>query len=339
MNVTKMSNSSEKIGPSLAITFARELAELTGETPSCLYQWGKNLGLPMRARQTFYSHLEKTDLERVDWKRVSEAASTAACRLGSRPLNCQLRLRVVSLETQFSRDKKAEQKRQIIILLGYEVCSCLIHFQVYRGPAYDVDEDVTHCERLPVATVAGFVNECGKMIGLPVQRVLLTQNLMDFQPVKDKALLMSLTTLGKVTMREWRDDIDDNEVLISVGSEQTYKTLDGEHPFIEWCGTTNATKLTADLSDLVKRHNKPAVARLSAAHQVLDALLKKADDAFARRRGSLHWPKDVPQSPFEASVMKHDYALGRYELHDVRFWRRQYEDFKDSPGDCAPVVE
>ena len=335
MSVTKSSNPDGKIDRNLFVAFARELSELTGETPSRLHRWGEDVGLPVRSRQTFYTHLEHGG-----WVMESEAASTDACRLGSNPVNCQLRLRVVSLKTQFSRDKKAEEQRQIIILLGYEVCSHLIHFQVYRGPPYVEDEfGIPLCECLPAATVASFVNECGKMIGLPVQRVLLTQNLMDFQPVRGKAPLMSLTTLGRVTMREWRDDIDDNEVLLSIGSELNYKTLEGEHPFIKWCGVTNATKLTVALSDLVKRHNKHAVTRLSAAQQLLNALLKKSDDAVVARRGSLHWPKDMPQSPFEARVMKHDYALERYELHDVRFWRRQYEDFKEFPGDCAPATE
>jgi hypothetical protein len=330
----------DKEVPSLAVVFARELAELMGGNPSRLHKWGKVLGLPVpSARQTFYTHLEHR------WKMKSEPASTETCRLGSYPMNCELRLRVVSLVTQFSGDIRTGKKRQLIVLLGYEVCSHLIHFQVYRGADVEVGKHeeihgIGKCEVLPVATVAAFVKEFGRMVGLPLQRVLLTQNLMDFQPVRGKASLLSLATLGKVATREWRDEIDDNEVLCSFGSEESYLTFDEDHPFIDWCGTTNAKKLTADLSDLVKRHNKAtALPRLGTAQQVLDALLKKSDDALEARRGTSRWKVEAPPPPIETLLKKHDYALERYSLHDVRFYRRQYEDFWEYPGDHGRVTK
>lgn len=323
----------------MLIALARELAELMGGNPSRLYQWGKDLDLPVpRARQTFYTYLESDG-----WKLESESATTETCRLGSYPLSCQLRLRVVSLVTQFSRDRRAGHKRQLIVLMGYEVCSHLIHFRVYRGPDYEDDDKhgIPLCGRLPVATVAAFVRECGRMIGLPLQRVLLTQNLMAYQPVRGKASLLSLTTLGKVTTREWRDEIDDNEVLCSFGSEKSYPTLEGDHPFVDWCSTTNATKLTADLSDLVKRHNKAtALPRLATARAVLDSLLGKFHDAAEARLKLFSWNKGKePQVPFETRLKKHYYALESFSLREVRFFAREYENFKDFPGDGASVAE
>lgn len=324
-----MSNVEDKEVPSLAVVFARELAELMGGNPSRLHKWGKALGLPLpSARQTFYSHLAHR------WEMESEPALTETCRLGSYPMSCELRLRVVSVETQFRQDIRADRRRQVIVLLGYEVCSHLIHFRVYRGPDYENENEDEHgmplCKRLPVALVAAFVRECGRMVGLPLRRVLLTQDLMDFRPAKGKAAFLSLTQ-GHVTVRKPNDEADDNEVMCSFGSKQPYRTLVGDHPFIDWCRTTNATKLTADLSNLVKRHNKTiALPRLEDAQRVLDALLSKSHDAVEARRGSSRWA--VPQSSFEERVMKHVYALERYSLHEVRFFRRQLEKPQDFPA-------
>lgn len=343
-----MSNEENKEGLSLAVAFARELAELMGGNPSRLHKWGKDLGLPVpRARQTFYSHLE-----RGRWKMKSKRASTAACRLGSYPLNCELRLRVVSLKTQFSGDLRAGNKRQLVVLLGYEVCSHLVHFHVYRSRGYEdhAKHGIPLCSQIPAATVAAFVNECGKKIGLPLKQVFLTQNLMDFQPVRDedKVVFLSLTP-GKVIVRKLNEEADDNEVLCSFGSDKPYYT-EVDHPFIDWCKTTTAKKLTADLSDLVNRHNKATalsdrvkqdnkksvVSCLHTAQQVLDALLKKSHDAVEARQGTSRWT--VPQSsPFETRLKKHDYALERYSLREVGLLRGECEDFWELPGDRGRV--
>jgi len=332
--ITNLSNSEQKKGVSLAIVFARELAELMGGNPSRLYKWGKDLGLPVpRARQTFFSHM-KSD----EWKMESEQESSETCRLGSYPLNCQLRVRVVSLETQFRRDIPAGKKRQLIILLGYEVCSHFIHFRVYRGDDVEVGEHekvhgIEGCEVLPVATVAAFVKECGQMVGLPLQRVLLTQNLMDFQPVENGQSFLSLTT-GEVVTRKRQEEAGDNEVLCSFGSKAPYKMLKGNHPFITWCSTTNATKLTADLSELAKRHNiATALPRLEVARQVFESLLKKSYDAAEARHTSSMWSTPLPR--FLERMLKHEYALRDFSLHEVRFYKRRYERFTQHPGDFA----
>ena len=344
MNVTKSSNSDEKISRDLVVAFARELSELTGETPSCLHQWGEDLGLPVRARQTFYS-----DLRRGEWERGSEKTLTQDCRMGSYPMSCQLRLRAVSLVTQFSRDKREGKKRQLIILLGYEVCSKLLNFQIYRGDDVEIGEHekvhgIELCTRLPATTVAAFVEKCGRMVGLPLQSVLFTHDLMGFSGPKSGVALLSLTS-GEVTVRKQREDADDNEVLCNYGTKlpgqiSPYSTLTGEHPFIEWCGTTNATALTATLSELVKRHNKAtALPRLESAQQALDSLLKKFHEAAEARHARSQWTTTVPPSPFQIRLMKHDYALERLPLREVRFHKWTYEDYKKFPGDCLPVAE
>ena len=334
-----MSNLTWKNSQALAVAFARELAELTGETPSCLYQWGKHLGLQVpRARQTFYSHLAGDD-----WKRKSEATSTENCRMGCYPMNCALRLRVVSLLTQFSRDKKSATRRQLIVLFGYEVCSHLIHFQVYRGPDYEGDGDIPLCEQLPAATVAQFVEECGRMIGLPLRRVLLTQGLIDLTPPAiDTVAFLSLEK--KEVIWKKRDAApDDNEVLCSSPGKpgkqaDRYVTIQGAHPFNDWCGTTNATELTNALSDLVKQHNKnTALPRLDMARQAFEALLVKSYASIKEKAESSPWP--VPDTRFMQRMTRHGYALHELTLHEVRFYKRRYENFITCPGDCSPKVE
>lgn len=351
-----MSNLERKIKGSLAIArrnltvaFARELSELTGETPSCLYQWGEDLGLPVpRARQTFYSHLASDPPPgNGKWQRGSDATSTEDCRMGSYPMSCQLRLRVVSLDTQFSRDLKS--RRQVIVLMGYETCSHLIHFRVYRGLDFECKDDKdTHgiplCNRLPVATVAAFVERMGKMVGLPLKRVLLTQDLVEVPLIStEKVALLSLS-LGRLTLRKKNEAVADNEVLLSFGQKAQkdvapYETVAGAHPFIEWCGTTTATALTADLSELVNRHNKQhALPRLRTARRAFERLLQKSHDAAVQAKGGSSWSRKI-SSPFLEQMQKHDYALNDLSLHDVRYCKRRYINFLSFPGDCSSVAE
>lgn len=295
-----------------------------------------------RARQTFYSHLASGE-----WQRDSDATSTEDCRMGSYPMSCQLRLRVVSLNTQFSRDVKS--RRQVIVLMGYETCSHLIHFRVYRGPGYERGDDMdTHgiplCKRLPVATVAAFVERMGNMVGLPLKRILLTQDLVEVPPIKiGKVALLSLS-LGQLTLRKKNEDVADNEVPLSFGGKARtdvapYGTVDGEHPFIEWCGTTSATALTADLSELVNRHNKEhALPRLKSARSAFEKLLQKSHDAAVQAKGASLWSREI-SSPFLEQMQKHDYALNDLTLHEVRYCKRRYSEFLSFPGDCPSVAE
>lgn len=334
-----MSNLTWKNSQALAVAFARELAELTGESPSCLYQWGKHLGLEVpKTRQTFYSHLAGDD-----WKRKSEATSTENCRMGCYPMNCVLRLRVVSLLTQFSRDKKSAKRRQLIVLFGYEVCSHLIHFQVYRGPDYEGDGDIPLCEQLPAATIAQFVEECGRMIGLPLRRVLLTQEIIDLTPPAIDAVAFLSLQKKEVIWKKRNAPPNDNEVLCSspgtAGKQaDPYVTIQDAHPFLDWCETTNAKELTSELSDLVKRHNKnTALPRLDMARQAFDALLVKSREGIEKRFRHSPWP--VPETQFRHRMMMHGYASQKLTLHEVRFHQRRYENFISCPGDCSPKVE
>ena len=323
-----MSNFDKKQAQELGIALARELAELTGETPSRLYQWGLGLGLPLpKARQTFYSHIARNG-----WTRSSDASCTESCRMGSYPMSCELRLRVVSLKTQFQQDKRQGNTRQLVILLGYEVCSGLLHFRLYRGTDFSGDaKDMPLCDRIPPATVAAFVDECGRMVGLPIQKVLFTQKIIDMAPSTGKAAYLSLSE-GRMLFRGRKEVVCDNELLCSWDSKRPYPTFGADHPFIVWCAGTNARELTSYLSDLVKRHNKAvALPRLELAQEVLNAMVARSDISAKVRHGTSRFRVPTPQ--FHQRIMKHDYALNRFELREVRFFRREYEDFFAFPGD------
>ncbi|KQV44893.1 hypothetical protein ASD07_20340 [Duganella sp. Root336D2] len=271
-------------------------------------------------------------MERNDWARGSIASATESCRMGSYPMSCQLRLRVVSLKAQFRQDKRQGKTRQLVILLGYEVCSGLLHFRLYRGTDFSGDpKDMPLCNRIPAATVAAFVDECGRMVGLPIQQVLFTQKIMDFTPGAGKVAYLSLSA-GRMLLRGRKELAGDNELPCSWDSKRPYRTCDGDHPFIAWCTGTNATELTSYLSDLVKRHNKVvALQCLERAREVLDAMLTRSDTAAKARHGTSRFTVPTPQ--FHQRIMKHDYVLNDFELREVRFYKREYEDFFAFPGD------
>lgn len=247
-------------------------------------------------------------------------------------MSCQLRLRVVSFKAQFRQDKRRGTTRQLIILLGYEVCSGLIHFQLYRGTDFSGDaKGMPVCDRLPPATVAAFVEKCGRMVGLPIQQVLFTQKIMDFAPKAGKVAYLSLAA-GDMIHRGRKEEAGDNELPCSFESKRPYRTMAGEHPFITWCGGTNAKELASYLSDLVKQHNKVvALPHLEKARMVLESLMRRSYDHGQARHGSSPFAMSMP--PFLQRMMKHDYVLNDFTLHEVRFYKRLYEDFFAFPGD------
>jgi hypothetical protein len=327
-----LSNLNKKELQKLAAAFARELSELTGESTSRLFEWGSQHDLQsvfLGSRQTFYNHLEMRG-----WTRSSAETMTQDCHLGSHPFTCRLRLRVVSLVTQFARDVKEGKKRQLIILFGYEVCSQLIHFRVYRGPADECDDVISVREKLRVETVSEFVKECGRMIGLPLQRVIFTQDLIKLPAATANEVAYLSLKLGEMKLRKEDEEPADNEVLCDfTGALNQFLTLDGEHPFITWCQSTDATALTDQLTEMVKLHNKTnALPRLATGQNVFEALLKKSDAANKEKYGPTDW--EVPLPSFLKRMSKNDYVLQSLSLHEVRYHNRLFQNFNSSPGDC-----
>ena len=325
-----MSNLKVNQGHKLAIELARELSELTGESPSCLYAWARQHDLPPRtlgSRQTFYSQL------RDQWTRKGTDTQKQDCRLGSRPLHCRLRLRAVSLLTKFSRDK---HPRQIIILFGYEVCSGFLHFRLYRGTNIQLDGSAAVSEQIPVETVAQFVKECGQMIGLPLERVLFTQKLFA-EPVMRQDFQVYLSLADKKLHQKARlaePAIDELRCGITFDRESdlaSFATLPVSHPFSSWCQLSNAKQLTAQLSAMVNLHNEVnALPKLEVGRNALATLIGNSAEGHKANTGG-KWPPKF--SLLESRLCRHEYLAETQSLDAMRFFYRAYEDFGIFPGD------
>lgn len=328
-----MSNFKANEGHKLAIELARELSELTGESPSCLYAWAGQHDLPPRtlgSRQTFYSQLKD------QWTRKSSRTLTQDCRLGSRPFHCCLRLRAVSLLTQFRRDK---HPRQIIILFGYEACSGFLHFRLYRGTNIQRDNSAAVTEQIPVETVAEFVKECGQMIGLPLERVLFTQKLFA-EPVMRQGFQVYLSLADKKLHQKARlaePAIDELRCGITFDQESdlaSFATLPASHPFSSWCELSNAKRLTDKLSAMVNRHNKHyALSKIEVARNKLATLIGNSAEGHKDNTGGDWNPDRGGFSLLELRLCRHEYLVEYQSLDDVGRLQRDCEDFGVFPGD------
>lgn len=341
-----MSNETEKIGQKLVIALARELSELTGETPSCLHAWMTDLDLPkslIGSRQTFYSRLEDGD-----WRRKSEATATADCHLCSSPFSCRLRLRAVSLAVQFSGDVRLKTARQVIVLMGYETCSQLFHFRFYRGMEYEKKLGVPLCEFLPVAVVASFVEECARMVGLPLKEVLFTQRLTRYPALDEgKTFRLSLSEGKFIECSNENANGGVNEIpcRLAAPPETMLATLKDPEPFVTWCQSANATALLDRLSKLAKAHNGGPpmrarsdarsktypVDRLEKARKTFKARYDETKAAVEEKRRASRW--QVADALLTTRLDKHPYALRPRPLHDVKFFPRKVIDFGTTPGD------
>lgn len=258
---------------SLAIEVARELTELTGENTHCIRQWAihQKLEALLGSLNTFKLRLG------TGWSAKCERTVSEKCRLETSPLHCQLRLRVVSLWTQFSQDVKQHKKRQIIIIFGYEECTGLMHFRIYGSGRYEADAaEPVLCKKLAIDVVADFVEECGRMVGLPLQRVMLTQILFaqtsapSSHVAHRKGNDLRLPMKFRAEVSEAEDKFADGDkapfvfsTIAKTSQQQVdwFSTFEGDHPFITYCKSTDAKALTEKLSDMVNQHNRLIVGK------------------------------------------------------------------------------
>ncbi len=321
------------------IAAMRQLAELTGETTSRLYEWGSmHSGLMpfMRARQTFY-----TALAQGGWERKNRLVETRTCRLGSFPFSCELRLRLISLETQFRADARSHLRRRLMLLWGYEKCSGLLHFRFYRGQALEPEEHDLVARRLPATVVVDFIAEMARMVGLPIQSVLATNDLVELPGPPMKGYLVSLDTQALLDLVRspngknqsntipFRCDVTDDHNCPEV------EHFELDHPLSQLCRTTSATALVDQLSDWVKAHNLAfAFPRLEKGR---DAFSKRHKDALARAvqrtpdASAKTW--GLHMSDFLRRMDAAEYLKEAMSIHDVRYFKRHYQDFTLVPGD------
>jgi hypothetical protein len=333
------------------IAVLRELAELTGETPSQLYEWWqsemKRLSAPDRrpkaidavkvaelkklagARQTFYNRLQGQG-----WRMKSVPSQTRECRLESYPMSCELRLRAVSWVGQFAQDKTYNRQRQMVLLLGYEKCSQFLHFWIFRGAKSALGEnEVPTAGYIPENIVAAFTEEFVEMLGLPVERVLLTQRLSRTPTMEPNTVLC--LSLGKrgFLLRAKAEVCKGDELICRFAIEngndlKNFKSFPEERLFDLFCQRTSANKLTQQLSKLVNRHNRNGVvSRLETARKRLDELKLQSlqnNPVDSRKK----WISKRQRSAFHLRIGRIGYLANALPLHNISYCRRYYRDFE-----------
>ncbi len=346
-------------------TIVRELRELTGESDRQLYAWAKQhlagkdvLGV----EQTFKTRL------RTDWQPSTRGTNTCDCRLESRPLNCEIRLRATSLITQFRRDVQRKKNRQLVILWGYEICTQLLHYRIYRGPEFDIGDDLALCYDLPPKTLAAFAKECATLVGLPIKRLLLTQLPLDLPEAKENQVVYLGLDDGSLKAEDKKTLPSANMVPITCvlvegdnPDARELPPLDGLDTVQAWCGGSNAARLAERLEKLVRDHNQDPdlTMRVKMARKQLERLFDEShkrmtssssestsadlstnggdtstDGAKPKRRGKRYSVKERPETPFIKRYGNHLY-LEPEERRSLRrlLARRTFEDFRNAVSD------
>jgi len=228
----------------------------------------------------------------------------------------------------------------MVMLLGYEECSRLLHFQLFRGMAYPIDDPAfPMCNEVPFSTVTSFVEECAQMVGLPIQRLLFTQQLFPFPALAATEQVYLSLTDKQLVVRNRNATPDDNELLCGFATDPPSPptelvTIPTLPLFAEWFRTSNSTELTEKLSAMTNRHNElNALPRLEPARKRLDTLIRiSTEKNLAKSRGYIG-DDDLPLPAFQIRQQRHDYLSGTKTLEEVSFCKRNYTNFEVSPGD------
>lgn len=176
------------------------------------------------------------------------------------------------------------------------------------------------------------------MVGLPLKRVLFTQPVKNLPVPQGNQVGYLLLKSGLPRVAEKGKVEVPNEVLYGFANLpgqtlQTFSTVQGDHPFNEWCKATNTQALTARLSEMVKQHNKiNALPRLAKGLDAFEKVLKNSHEANQKKYASSAW-KAPALTPFLERMSKHDYVLKSFPLRFTKYYKRQYEDFDAYPGD------
>lgn len=317
------------------MTLAREWAELTGETDSQLFEWiGQHAATAdcFKSRQTFY-----TWMNRDGWQRSTSRTLTQDCHLTSYPLSCRLRLRAFSWTARFKRDLSRETERQMVLLAGYEVCSRLLHIRLYQGPDHPIgDPAFAPCLTIPVSTTASFVEECARLVGLPIQQVLFTQQWFAWPAGANTAQVYLSLPDKRLVLLEKREVAGDSALRCAFAVDLPRQpaalkqiALPG---FADWFGDLHPATLIRTLSAMVNLHNKTnALARLEAARKKLDALIAASQKKLDAT--STDWSPLYELSDFQTRVARHEYRGDAVGVREVAFYHRDCLKFEDTPGD------
>lgn len=177
------------------------------------------------------------------------------------------------------------------------------------------------------------------MVGLPIQRILFTQQLFPFPALAETEQAYISLTDKQLVVRNRNATPGDNELLcgfaIDPACQPTELVTSPTLPlFAERFRSSNSTALTEQLSAMTNHHNERNVLpKLERAREKLDALVRSSSQKNpAYASGEAGFGVTVPL--FLARQQRHDYLLGTKTLHEVRFFKRNYRDFDVLPGDC-----
>lgn len=229
-----------------------------------------------------------------------------------------------------------------MLLWGYEMCSGLLHFRVFRGQALEPGETDDGEARVSVEIVSDFVFEMARMVGLPIRSVYATNDLvclpgspleaywvsLEGRTLIDKQAHASMGPGSRCAIRFQRD----------VDSDLRLHPVDHfglDHPLSLLCRSTSAKELVDQLADWVKTHNVQfALPRLKDGRNALKVRHEEALTSAARRASAQtikSW--GMPKTDFLKRMEAATYLESRMSLHDVRYFKRAYQDFTLVPGD------
>ncbi len=142
---------------------------LTGETPSQLHSWfcaQPSLPLSPKTRSEFSRKWTKSAPDTL-------SESTCDCSLGSRPLNCRIRVRAISFQTPIDTDG-IKPGRRYLLLMAYEVCTSFIYYELFSDDNAGDEVAIGLRSHHFIDFYLGVVVR----VGLPIPKLILTNHFL-----------------------------------------------------------------------------------------------------------------------------------------------------------------
>jgi hypothetical protein len=152
---------------------APELLALTGETVSKVRGW-------LATNPAFPAAVPSRPAFTEAWRQHAGKPfpeETRRCRLGSRPLYCRLRYRALGLDLIPATGEKDTER--FLLLAAYEGCTGLLYYEVFQDlRAEGKSADGKASVGLPVPRFLEFHTTAARWVGLPIERILLTNQFL-----------------------------------------------------------------------------------------------------------------------------------------------------------------
>lgn len=166
-----------------------ELLALTGETTSKLRTWlaAQPGFLPVPSGRTDFHNAFK-GLVAASMSREA----TRDCCLGSRPMKCRFRLRMARFRVRHA-ELRQETDRTYLIFMAYEPCTEFLAYVLYDGETEAGDAPLG----IPIEALTELCRQLSACVGLPIQRLLLTNRFVLSQDGKLLSVRQAQVALSK----------------------------------------------------------------------------------------------------------------------------------------------